>query len=228
LDILGKSILNLFMNKIIIVIVIIFSGNVSISQNYKFDKLFSYNSSLQSEPKNIYCNSYNNNIFLQIRRDTFGLYASLEDLNKGEYHRYKVETIKIENDLQINFIYEYTRKSEIHNIGNQTYEYETIFEDSIYSKGLIKIYKNKKKKKLLKKYEITVLKRDIDYFNIYRYLFIHPFENNKNIFVNIGGIVQKASFFNGEINIDLELISVNDVNVNIIVPQKKNIKTFSY
>lgn len=216
------------MNKIILFIAIILSNITGFSQTYKFNKSFSYNCSLQSEPKNIFCNTYNNNIFFQIRRDAHGLYGSLEDLNKGEYHRFKIETIEIENDLQFNFIYEYTRKSEIHDIGNQTYEYEITSEDSIHSKGFIKIYKNKKKKKLLKKYEITILKGDINYFNIYRYLFIHPFENNKNLYVELGGAVQSTTFFNGEINVTIELILVNETNVNIVVPNKKNIKTFSY
>lgn len=216
------------MKKIILLSIIIFVYIPSFSQNYKFDKLFTYQFSLQNEHRNVYCNSVDKNIFLEIRSDAYGLYASLEDLNKNEYHRFKIDTIRVENNLHLNFSYKYTRKCEVHDIENRTYEYEIITEDTRHSKGFIKIYKNKEKKKLLAKYDVTVLKGDINYFHIYRYLFIHPYENNKNLDIQIGGIVESTNFFNGETNITVEFNSVDEANVNVVVPDKKNIKTFSY
>jgi hypothetical protein len=216
------------MNKILLLVIITLTHISSFSQDYKFNKQFTYNFSLQNEPRNVYCNSIDKNIFLEIRSDAYGLYASLEDLNKNEYHRFKIDTIRIENNLHLNFLYEYTRKCEVHDIENQTYEYEIITEDTTHSNGFIKIYKNKKKKKILMKYNITVSKGDINYFHIYRYLFIHPFENNKNIDIQIGGIIESTNFFNGETNITVELISVNEANINVVVPHKKNIKPFSF
>jgi hypothetical protein len=216
------------MNRILLLVIITLSNISSYSQNYKFDKLFTYNFSLENEPKNVYCNSIDKNIFLEIRSDAYGLYASLEDLNKNEYHRFKIDTIRVENNLHLNFSYEYTRKCEVHDIENRIYEYEIITEDTSHSKGFMKVYKNKKKKKLLIKYDVTVLKGDKNYFNIYRYLFIHPFENNKNLDIQIGGTVESTNFFNGETNVTVKLNSVNEANINIVIPHKKNIKTFSY
>lgn len=216
------------MNKILLLVIITLTHISGFSQDYKFDKLFTYQFSLQKEHRNVYCNSIDKNIFLEIRNDVYGLYASLTDLNKNEYHRFKIDTTRVENNLHLNFIYEYTSKIKTYKIVNQIFEYEIITEDSIQSKGFIKVYKNKKKKKIVKKHGITVLKGDINYFNIYRFMCIHPYEKNKNLNIEIGGIIESTNFFNGETNITVELNSVDEVNINVVVPDKKNIKTFSF
>lgn len=216
------------MNRILLLVIINLTHIFGFSQYYKFDKLFTYKFSLQNEPRNVYCNSTDKNIFLEIRSDAFGLYASLRDLNINEYHRFKIDTIRTENNLHLNFRYEYTSKIKIDNIGNQIYEYEKTYEDSTLSMGFIKVYKNNKKKKIVNKYEIKVSKGEINYFHIYRYLFIHPFENNKNLDIQIGGTVERTNFFNGETNITVELNSVNEADINVVVPNNKIIKTFSY
>ncbi|TDR25662.1 hypothetical protein [Flavobacterium cheniae] len=216
------------MNKILLLVIITLTHISGFSQDYKFNKLFTYQSSLQKEPRNVYCNSIDKNIFLEIRNDVYGLYASLTDLNKNEYHRFKIDTTRVENNLHLNFIYEYTNKIKTYEIGNQTFEYEIITEDSIQSKGFIKIYKDKKKKKMVNKHGITVLKGDINYFNIYRFMCIHPYENSKNLNIEMGGIVKSTTFFNGEINVTVELNSVDEANINVVVPDNKIIKTFSF
>ena len=216
------------MNKILLLVIITLTHISSFSQNYKFNKLFTYQFSSKKEPRNVYCNSIDKNIFLEIRSDYYGLYASLNDLNNNEYHRFKIDTVRVENDLHLNFTYEYTNKIKAYEIGYKTFDYEVITEDSIKSKGFIKIYKNKKKKKLLAKYDVTVLKGDINYFHIYRYLFIHPYENNKNLNIEIGGIVESTNFFNRETNITVEFNSVDEANISVFVPDKKIIKKFSY
>ena len=216
------------MNKILLLVIITLTHISSFSQDYKFNKLFTYQFSSKKEPRNVYCNSIDKNIFLEIRSDYYGLYASLKDLNNNEYHRFKIDTVRVENNLHLNFIYEYTNKIKTYEIGNQTFEYEIITEDSIQSKGFIKIYKDKKKKKMVNKHDIIVLKGDINYFNIYRFMCIHPYENSKNLNIELGGIVKSTTFFNGEINVTVELNSVDEANINVVVPDKKNIKTFSF
>lgn len=216
------------MNKILFLVIITLTHLSGFSQDYKFNKLFTYQFSSQKEPRNVYCNAIDKNIFLEIRNDVYGLYASLNDLNKNEYHRFKIDTTRVENNLHLNFIYEYTSKIKTYEIGSQIFEYEIITEDSIQSKGFIKIYKDKKKKKMINKHGITVLKGNINYFNIYRFMCIHPYENNKNLNIEMGGIVENSIFFNGETNISLELNSVDEANINIVVPDKKIIKTFSF
>lgn len=216
------------MNKLYFLVILIVTCQSSFSQNYKFDIHFTYNFSLQNEPRNIYCNSTDKNIFLEIRSDVYGLYTSLKDLNKNEHHRFKIDTTRVENNLHLSFTYEYTSKIKIENNGNQIFEYEKTFEDSTHSMGFLKIFKDKKKKKISEKYNIKVLKGDINYFNIFRYLYMHSFEKDKNLDIQIGGIVESTNFFNGETNVSAQLISVNGANLNIVVPNNKNIKTFNY
>ena len=84
-----------------------------------------------------------------------------------------------------------------------------------------------KKKKIINKYEIKVSKGEINYFNVYRFLYIHSCENNKNLDIQIGGTVESTNFFNGETNITVKLISVNEINISVVVPNNKIIKTFS-
>lgn len=216
------------MNKLLFLVIITLSNLSSFSQNYKFDKLFTYKFSLQNEPRHVYCNSIDKNIFLEIRNDVYGLYASLRDLNKNEHHRFKIDTTRVENNLHLSFTYEYTSKIKIDNICNQIFEYEKTSEDSTHSMGFIKVYKDNKKKKIMNKYEIKVSKGEINYFNVYRFLCIHSCENNKNLDIQIGGTVESTNFFNGETNSTVELNSVNEANINVVVPDKKNIKAFSF
>ena len=202
-------------------------------QEFKFDKMAVYQSKSEIQ-ETLFCNSKDGDYVLKIGNDVFGTYAYLDDFKNKLSHRFIVNSIKQDNnEIRLVFNYEYSMRNTVVNFENYL-EYEVISEDDTYIYGSIISYKNKRKKKLLSKFEIKVLKAKENYFYLSRYLFFHPFENNSNFNLNINGIIQevtKVSIFKSGKEIDRtnyykdkKLASFQEVDFNVTVPKSFYIK----
>jgi hypothetical protein len=212
-----------------LILILLFFCTAVYAQEYKFDKRAIY----QSEQKTLetyFCNSKDSNYVLHVRNESNFVYAYLDDFKTNLSHRFFVNSSKqVNNENQLVFNYEYSVRNTRYNFG-ECLEYVVISEDDTHTYGYINKYKNKRKKKLVTKYEVRVLKANENYFYLSRYLFFHPYETNTGCNLNINGVIEevtKCSFFISGKEIDgmqyfkdKKLLSFEEVDFTIIVPKR--------
>mgnify|MGYP001427511970 CR=1 FL=1 len=196
---------------------ILFFYNFIYSQNYKFDKEITYKDIENNLNRTIYFSSKNDNIFLELKNNGSFLYGQINDLNFSKIHIFKLDTVKIENEYILKFEYKYSTDIDIIYKFNNHYEYKIEKNDDNYSYGYLNIYNNKRKRKIINQYNIKVLKGNISYFHVFRFFFLHPYENDKYFNTDIGGlIVESTSNFENTKSLT-ELISINDIIIDLSV-----------
>ncbi len=187
------------------------------SQNYKFDKEITYKDIDNNLTRTVYCSSKNDNIFLELKNNGSYLYGQINDLNSNKIHIFKLDTVKINDEYILKFEYKFSNDISLIHKFNNIYEYKIESSDDKYCYGSIIVYNNKRKKKISNKYNIKVLKGKISYFYVFRFFFLHPYENDKNFNTDIGGIIVDSSSKFENIKSLKELISINDIIIELSV-----------
>ncbi len=88
-------------NLLTLILICIIFFNYSYSQKINFTNKITYAECETNEIRSLYYDTNNNQYFLEIRKDIFGFYFKLIDLNASYYHRFKVKNIN--ENLVVNY-----------------------------------------------------------------------------------------------------------------------------
>jgi len=152
---------------------------INYSQNYKFDLLTNYSSKVNGEvfEKIVYSNSKNDKFFLTVGGFQDASKATLIDLKKRIYHKYKLTQTKIKEETFFTFKYKYTANFKNNSkYINLDFAFEEVESDSIFKKVKLLVYKNSKKNKIITSRTVILKKSDNQSFSLYRVSCLHPFE----------------------------------------------------
>ena len=95
---------------------------------------------------------------------------------------------------------------------------ESKINDSLF-RYRIELYKNKKKKKPFIIINIEAEKSEVNHFDVFKLIGLHPFENNENFLINENLLIHKAEWQNlNSKKYTLILKEYKNVNFSIIVP----------
>ncbi|MEZ4837705.1 hypothetical protein [Flavobacterium sp.] len=192
------------------------------SQNYSFDFVTKYKTadSDRTFESIVYSNSLSEEYILKLYYNSEGkLSGWIMDQKNNYFHYFDIDVIneKEENQLIFNYI-----NSKRFNSNNSVYQHE--FEyietpiDSLKSKLIINSYKNKKRKKPFRTYELEVIHFESNKFSNFRWSIHHLYEGNKNFNPRQNYLVQSYIYKNtlGETS-TWNLVEYDNVKINITV-----------
>ncbi len=200
-------------NLLTLILICIIFFNYSYSQKINFTNKITYAECETNEIRSLYYDTNNNQYFLEIRKDIFGFYFKLIDLNASYYHRFKVKNIN--ENLVVN--YEYSSKIDKKSKAKFNYDFYVDKEvgDTLYSKMIV--YNDKKKKNIQSIVDYKILKGTQNLLYLYIYLYWHTLEFYDNL--DVKGIILSVNYQEKR---KIELISIEKINFEITIPDEIN------
>lgn len=193
-------------------LLIILFTNLLIAQefDYKFDAYTIYRNT------NLFINSANQDYYMYLYDFEGKLISKLIDLKNKKTHFFDVK----KNNDDYSFSYIVSKYNSGHNEKYFPFLYYEINTINEFQNGKIidfKLYKNKRKKKIFKHYELELEKNETNLFHAFRICFAHPYENFKNFNINENYLVKKITILNEKDNKIYNLIHYKKINLSLII-----------
>jgi hypothetical protein len=184
--------------KNIFLLFLLFSFSYINAQKYVFNTLAKYSSNLGHDKRESisYSNSNSDTYFLRILKNENSFMANLFDYKNLKVHRFTVTESKIKNEIFFKFNYVNTSELFYFNKNDYTkyvFTFQTVESNDSIAKVKLNVYRNSKKKKPLRDYDLVIKKNSSNLFPVFRINSIHPYEfvEKLNIFEN--GVVISAN-----------------------------------
>lgn len=212
--------------KILLILNIFLLSQSSVAQKVKFDTKITYQRSFLDKKylETILVNTSAQNKILEIRKDFQSYYAFLYDLKTMLKHKFEIKVIN--NNAE--FVYAYSENIENSKDYYYNYEFKMLSNDSLYNYGELCRFKSKNKRKNARVDELKIIKNEHDFFLAYYFINKHDGEHLRTFDFQIGGIVEKATYFNGEVIVNVELLEFESINVVITIPKEIKIQKFYF
>ena len=158
------------------------------AQKFEFNFLTNYKSENGFyKERTIFSNKDNDNYFLEIKKLKNSKKAYLEDLKNSYIHQFKVlEKSTDNNEPSYQFIYKKSTKVSHRNIPT-THKFKILKRDSISKIIELVTYKDKK---IISIAELVIEDAPFNLFSLFRYSFLHPYEEYMELKFNENGIVK--------------------------------------
>lgn len=197
------------------------------AQKYVFNTLAKYSSNYgHNKSESIsYSNSNSDSYFLRLEKRENSFRANLFDYKNLKVHRFTVTESKVKNEIFFKFNYldtYYLQHFNENHYSKYVFDFQTVESNDSIAKVKLNIYRNSKKKKSLKDYDLVIKKNSSNLFPVFRINSIHPYEfvEKLNIFEN--GVVVSASgkTVSGE-QIEFKLEELKQVSFELDIPKLK-------
>jgi len=192
------------------IIFLLFSINLFNAQKlYDFNKEITYNITFNKNKNEsvIYINTNDSSYFLK----TFKNFAFLYDLKDNR--KIYFEMIEIPNSTKYDLKYSKNEKFYPNKLMNyKHYDYVISTHENTEE---LKIYTNKKRKRIYKIFKYEINDSEIDYFPAFKYNCLHPFEFNQNLKYEKPILVKKSTIQYKENSCECNLKSINDIKFTL-------------
>lgn len=192
------------------------------SQNYSFDFVTKYKTadSDKTFESIIYSNSLSEEYYLKLYHNYEGkLSGWIRDQKNNYFHYFDIDVIDAKEENQLVFNYISSRKfNSDKSVYQHQFEYIETPIDAGKSKLIINSYKNKKRKKPFRTYELEVIHFESNKFPNFRSSIHHLYEGDNNFNPKKNYLVQSYIYKNalGETS-TLNLVEYANVKINITV-----------
>lgn len=203
--------------------------NISFSQTYSFDFLTKYkstNSKGKTEGEIVsYFNSDNSDYYLRINRTQEEFKGTIYDSKMRQGHVFDIVETKKEGKIFFTFKYKSTFRFA-HRLPQKFYYQITEISNASPKKVKVEIHRRKNSKKPLEEYLIDLVPANKNLFALSRMTLMHPHEFENELSFPGNYIVQKAELIKKQISCSYTLNDFNNVELDIILPEKLDISTF--
>jgi hypothetical protein len=212
--------------KKIFLLFLLFSFSYINAQKYVFNTLAKYSSNFDHNKRESisYSNSNSDTYFLRLEKSVNSFGAKLFDYKNRKVHRFTVVESKIKNEIFFKFNYldtYYLQHFNKNHYSKYVFDFQTVESNDSVKKVKLNVYKNSKKRKSLKDFDLVIKKNSSNLFPVFRINSIHPYEfvEKLNIFEN--GIVVSANekTVSGE-QIEFKLEELKQVSFELDIPKQ--------
>lgn len=197
-----------------LIFILLFSINLLHAQQlYEFDKEIIYNYKFNEEiyESIVYINTNDYTYYLKTYKNSDYLYAIIYDLKN--YKKIHFKMFEILNSKKYDLVYDKTEENYPQKLMNYN-RYEYVMSRNEKTEE-IKIYTNKKKKKIYKKLEFEITESETDYFLAFKFSCLHPFEFNRDLKYEKSILVTKSKINYKKRVSECNFKSANDVSLKI-------------
>ena len=183
--------------KYIITLLLFANFSPGYSQDYKFNLLTKYISNQDGWEREriVYSNVDDPKFFLSLKKTDNENLAYLYDFkNNVVHHLHFIENIK---NGETYFSFNYIKSEKLKPVtltSNYRFKFETIKEDSLYKIIKMTGYSNKKMTRFAGISELKVKKHDKNLFPLYRFSYMHLFEDRMDIDLGENGIIESSKY----------------------------------
>ena len=171
------------MKKLAILFLLI-SITTAFCQTLKFDIMAKYSTKAKtySAENSIYGISTNSNYFMRVLNSPNGNQtAIIFDLESFKKHEYNIRETKLkDNSVAIKFVYlntsSFTNYDFHSTVTSLDYDFEKISEDNETETVKLILYKDQSKKRIIKNYELNILKSEFNLFPLFRFACFQPYK----------------------------------------------------
>jgi hypothetical protein len=213
--------------KKILLLLFILNLHLLKAQTFTFDSFACYSNKIVSlgtvRENSCFINSNNNSYFLFLYNEKGNLEANLYDLKNLKSHHFKVEEKKVNGQSKFNFIFQFTKKQKslmASNFANYVFDFKEIESKEEEKKMELIVYKNAKKRRSEMTFQFEYKDMPLNLFFAYKVCCLHPFEFNKNLYLNKNCLVTKRSVIAPSGNkVEHKLIDYKEINLELTVPE---------
>jgi hypothetical protein len=211
--------------KKIFLLFLLFSFSYINAQKYAFNTLAKYSSIFDHHKRESisYSNSNSDTYFLRLEKSVNSFRAKLFDYKNLKVHRFTVVESKVKNEIFFKFNYldtYYLQHFNKNHYSKYVFDFQTVESNDSIAKVKLNVYRNSKKKKSLKDFDLVIKKNSSNLFPVFRINSIHPYEfvEKLNIFENGVVISANEKTVLGD-QIELKLEELKQVSFEIDIPK---------
>lgn len=190
-------------------------------QTLKFDVLAKYSISLNNSTFEIsaYAISSNNNYIMRVLNQPGGQkkIAQVYDLKSLKKHNYNITELKSgTGEMSYKFTYSNTSSIVPTPVENAYYDFQRVSVENDIETVKMFVYKTESKTKPINILELKILKSEVNFFPLFRFMCLHLSEFNTGLNYVNAGLVTYCAYENG--NAKYTLTGFEEASLELILP----------